>query len=152
MARRRACEERAVAAVRFHSLLVQIEIMHQGKWRSAAAIADTGSGPNVFRIIDLTAEEACNLQLPARCVTADGSVLNGLVGTGSVTIRFEGSHIEHTLEAQVSSSKQITPIVGMDFWGAKGAVFDFVRDIITIKNSNGSIEQIPCTKCGKIRS
>ena len=89
--------------------------MHQGKWRSAAAIADTGSGPNVFRIIDLTAEEACNLQLPARCVTADGSVLNGLVGTGSVTIRFEGSHIKHTLEAQVSSSKQITPIVGMDF-------------------------------------
>ena len=132
-ARRQATKDRTVAAIRFHSLLVQIEIMYQGKWRAASAIADTGSGPNVFRIIDLTSDEAANLQLPARCVTADGSTLNGLVGTGSVTIRFEGSPIEHTKEAQISSSKQITPIVGMDFWATKGAILSEMSSPLEIR-------------------
>ena len=45
---------KAVASVRkFHSVLVQIEVKQGSTWKLVVAIADTGSGPTIFRMIDV---------------------------------------------------------------------------------------------------
>ena len=60
--------QKAIAAVRkFHSVLciVQTEVKHGNTWKLVVAIADTGSGPTIFRMIDVAmAVEEYGMEAP----------------------------------------------------------------------------------------
>jgi hypothetical protein len=60
------------------------------------AIADTGSGPTIFRLIDVAmAVEEYGMEAPCEgLVTADGNQLEGLCGSTAAVMRFKG----HTKE------------------------------------------------------
>ena len=76
-----------VAAVRrFHSLLTHVEIKTAEGWQVVVVIADTGAGPNIFRLTDVASAIAeFGLEAPqAGLVTADGSTLAGLCGSATV--------------------------------------------------------------------
>ena len=46
-------QHKAVATVKkLHSVFVEIEVKQGNTWKLAVAIADTGSGPTIFRMIE----------------------------------------------------------------------------------------------------
>ena len=130
-------QHRAVATVRkFHSVLVQIEVNRGNTWKLVVAIADTGSGPTIFKMIDVAMavkeygmEEPCGGLVTAE---SDGNQLEGLFGSTAAVMRFKGHTKEHTATAHVIGRSRITPILGMDFWKPHVAVFNMKGNVMTI--------------------
>ena len=81
-------------------------------------IADTGAGPNIFRLTDVASVIAeFGLEAPqAGLVTADGSALAGLCGSATVQIRFSKERQTHSITAQILDRQHLTPLIGMEFW------------------------------------
>ena len=143
--------QKVVAAIRkFHSVLVQIEIKQGNTWKLVVAIADTGSSPTIFRLIDVAmAVEEYGMEAPCEgLVTADGNQLEGLCGSTAAVMRFKGHTKEHTVTAQVIDRSRMTPILGMDFWKPHMAVFNLKENVITIEteedDGNTTVEHIDC--------
>ena len=82
--------QQAVATVKkFHSLLIEVEVKQKGTWKKVIVIADTSSGPTIFRMVNVaTSVEAYGMH-PAygNLVTADRSPLEGLCGSTAATMR-----------------------------------------------------------------
>ena len=113
-------------------------------------IADTGSGPTIFRMVDVaTAVEECGMH-PAwgNLVTSDGSPLEGLCGRTAATMRWAGHTKEHTVTTQVMDRMHMTLIIDMDFWQPHNTVFNLRDKTITIETEeeHGSVaaETIEC--------
>ena len=101
--------QKVVAAIRkFHSVLVQIEIKQGDTWKLVVAIADTGSGPTIFRLIDVAmAVEEYGMEAPCEgLVTADGNQLEGLCGSTAAVMRFKGHTKEHTVSHGTSDCQK----------------------------------------------
>ena len=64
-------------------------------------IADTGTGPNIFRMMDVDTAAAEFGMAPAQpgLVTADSSTLAGLCGRTTVQMRFSKTRKVHALTA-----------------------------------------------------
>ena len=134
----------AVAAVRkFHPVLVQIEVKQGNTWKLVVAIADTGSGPIIFRMIDVSmAVKEYGMEEPCEgLATPDGNQVEGLRGSTASVMRFKGHTKEHTVTAQVIDRSRMTPILGMDFWKPHTAVFNVKENVITLETEeeDGSI-------------
>jgi hypothetical protein len=74
-----AADRRRVAATSFHSVLIQVEVRHKKEWKRVLAIADTGSGPTILRMVDLASVEEMHAgwedeldPADVRLLTADG--------------------------------------------------------------------------------
>ena len=125
-----------MATVRkFHSVLVQIQVKQGNTWKMVVAIADTGSGPTLIRMIDVAmAVKEYGMKEPCEgLVTADGNQLEGLCGSTAAVMRFKGHTKEHTVTTQVIDRSRMMPILGMDFWKPHVAVFNMKENVITIE-------------------
>ena len=136
-ARREQQKKEVVAAVNFRSVLVQIDVRHEGTWKKALAIADSGSGKTIFQLADwaeIAATEGESLgEANHGLVTADGSPLEGLAGAGTVRFRFTGSEKVHQVESELTQHTT-TRILGTNFWEQNKAIFDFASQQICIRN------------------
>ena len=96
-------KRRNIAATvrQFHSLLIQIEVRTAHGCQSVVVIADTGTGPNIFRMMDVDTAAAEFGMAPAQpgLVTADSSTLAGLCGRTTVQMRFSKTRKVHALTA-----------------------------------------------------
>ena len=114
-------QHKTVATVRkFHSVLVPIEAKQGNTWKLVVAIADTGSGPTIFRMLDVAmAVKEYGMEEPCEgLVTSDGNQLEGLCGNTAAVMRFKGhtQEVQPTVTSQVIARSRVTPILGMDFW------------------------------------
>ena len=138
-----------VAAVAFRSVLVQVEVWKEEEWCRALAIADSGSGRTIFQLQDWQGAPAASRgvlgESSGSLVTADGSPLQGLAGSGLVQFRFAGTKQIHKVSAELTTVST-TRIIGVNFWEPKQATFDFAEQQITIRQGEGNgrtIQTIP---------
>ena len=98
---------------KFHSILTQIEVKQGNTWKLVVAVADTGRGPTIFRMIDVAmAVKEYGMEEPcAGLVTADVNQLEGLCGSTAAVACFKGHPKEHTFTAQVIDRSRMTPIL-----------------------------------------
>ena len=78
-------------------MLTKIDIKISKGWQTVVVIADTGAGPNIFRLMDVAAATAEFGLAPPEdgLVTADGITLAGLYGSAAVQIHFHGNEKLH---------------------------------------------------------
>ena len=140
-ARAERTEKVRVAAVAFRSVLVEIEVWKEEEWCRALAIADSGSGRTIFQLQDWEGAPAASRgalgKSSGSLVTADGSPLQGLTGSGTVQFRFAGTEPVHHVAAELTTAST-TRILGVNFWEQKKATFDFAEQQITIRHGEGS--------------
>ena len=153
----RAARNNKVAAA-CHSVLILAEVKTAPQiWKTVVVIADTGSGPSIFRLVDVdTAVKEHGLQpFQQHLVTADGSALKGLLGSTSLCLRFpQATHptSEYDLpSAIITEQSSSTPIIGVDFWARSKATFDFAGRSIVMPSSTGEPTTIPfwCNRHGQ---
>ena len=129
--RRNTDHKKQVAAIKFHSILVKVEVKHKGKWHKTIAIADSGSGPSIFKICDVTGGVEPS---QSRLVTADGSPMRGMAGAGTVKIRFPESNkdTEYSVTSEITTAPEFTRILGTQFMKENNAIIDFETQTLKV--------------------
>ena len=146
--------QRQTVAATFHSVLVEMGIRHRGKdsrsaeWKRVVAIADTGSGPSIVKLMDLSTATEQYPQLMSQLdqpdmqlLTADGSLMKNLAG--ATVVRRPVSQVEIQTRAQVVTLNSDTPIIGVDVWEQWKADFSFRDRCIHVEGTDGVKDAIP---------
>ena len=131
----------------FHAVKVALKVKGSTEAAPTHAVGDTGAAPSLFPSNGLSVEVLKGSLRPGRAKLMHSASTHQITSKGGAALQFtlgDQDETEFRHEFQVTEGGATPAILGVDFWAAHAAKFDFTHRVIELQ-ANGKTVKVPFT-------
>ena len=131
----------------FHAVKVALKVKGSTDAAPTHAVGDTGAALSLFPSNGLSVEVLRGSLRPGRAKLIHSASTHQITSRGGAALQFtlgDEDETEFRHEFQVTEGGATPAILGVDFWAAHAAKFDFAKRVIELE-ANGKVVKVPFT-------